>query len=136
MKTTLNEIRKYRPCADGWKTLLASLNKTEADDEPLSFSHILASNGIRDAIWCTRVLPKNEIVSFAADVAESVLHIYESKYPDDGRPRKAIESARKYSAAAAAAAFAAAAADAYAAARKEKWREIEKIFIKHFCQED
>ena len=33
--TTLNAIRKYSPCTDGWKKLLAHLGKTEADDEPL-----------------------------------------------------------------------------------------------------
>ena len=33
---------------------------------------------------------------FAADCAERVLPIYEKKYPDDDRPRKAIKAARKY----------------------------------------
>ncbi len=33
---------------------------------------------------------------FAADCAEHVLHFYEDKYPDDDRPRKAIEASRKY----------------------------------------
>ena len=33
---------------------------------------------------------------FAADCAERVLHIFEEKYPDDDRPRKAIEAARKF----------------------------------------
>ena len=33
---------------------------------------------------------------FAADCAESVLPNYESKYPDDARPRKAIQAARDY----------------------------------------
>jgi hypothetical protein len=32
---------------------------------------------------------------FAADCAEHVLHIYEKNYPDDNRPRKAIEAVRK-----------------------------------------
>lgn len=31
---------------------------------------------------------------FAADCAERVLHIYEARYPDDGRPRDAIAAAR------------------------------------------
>ena len=57
---------------------------------------------------------------FAADCAEHVLHIFESKYPNDDRPRKAIEAARQPDAAArtAAADAAAHAADAaaYAAA--------------------
>lgn len=33
---------------------------------------------------------------FAADCAEHVLHSFEVKYPDDNRPRVAIETARKY----------------------------------------
>ena len=33
---------------------------------------------------------------FACDCAEHVLHIYEGKYPDDPRPRRAIETARHY----------------------------------------
>jgi hypothetical protein len=33
---------------------------------------------------------------FAADCAEHVLHFYEDEYPDDDRPRKSIEAARKF----------------------------------------
>src|SRR5271165_6484754 len=33
---------------------------------------------------------------FAADCAEHVLHFYEEKFPDDTRPRKAIEVVRRY----------------------------------------
>jgi hypothetical protein len=33
---------------------------------------------------------------FACDCAEHVLYLYERKYPDDKRPRAAIETARKY----------------------------------------
>jgi hypothetical protein len=33
---------------------------------------------------------------FAADCAERVLYLYEKKYPDDNRPRLAIEAAREY----------------------------------------
>lgn len=33
---------------------------------------------------------------FAADCAERVLHLFEAAYPDDDRPRKAIETARAY----------------------------------------
>ena len=32
----------------------------------------------------------------ACDYAEEVLHLFEDKYPDDKRPRLAIEAARKY----------------------------------------
>ena len=36
------------------------------------------------------------LVSLACECAEHVLHVYESKYPNDDRPRKAIEAARAW----------------------------------------
>jgi len=98
MKTTLNKILSHDPCEDGWEKLLTHLGKTEADDEPLSIRTILDSNGIEHAIWALRAVDdhKREIRLFAADCAESVLHIYENAHPDDDRHRKAIEAARRY----------------------------------------
>ena len=32
----------------------------------------------------------------ACDIAEHVLHIFEKKYPDDNRPRRVIETSRRY----------------------------------------
>jgi hypothetical protein len=63
-------------------------------------------------------LPKNQQILFAADVARSVLHHFEDKYPDDKRPRLAIEMAEslKYDSKIAYAAWnAAATAAAYSA---------------------
>jgi hypothetical protein len=56
--TTLNRIRTHKPCADGWRKLLAGLGKTEADDEPLPFATILRINGLADALWATRCEPQ------------------------------------------------------------------------------
>lgn len=56
MHTTLNAIRAEHPCRDRWETLLKNLNKTQADDEPLSLTTIIDSNGIVDAIWCLRAV--------------------------------------------------------------------------------
>lgn len=94
--TTLNEIKQQHPCNDGWEILLASLNKILADDEPLSFKHILKSNGIKDAVWALCVLDYKDQALFRADIAELVLPIFEEKYPDDDRPRKAVEAARDF----------------------------------------
>ena len=71
---------------------------------------------------------------YAGDCAERVLHIYEKRYPDDKRPREAIETARRYAegkatekelaaawAAASAAARDAASDAASAAARDAAW---------------
>jgi hypothetical protein len=37
---------------------------------------------------------KESAVAFAADCAEHVLHLFEARFPNDDRPRKAIEAAR------------------------------------------
>jgi hypothetical protein len=75
--TTLNRIKAHNPCADGWKKLLTSLNKTQADDEPLSFADIVKSNGLRDALWATQVEPQHKHVwmEFALYCAQSVEHL-------------------------------------------------------------
>ena len=98
LTTTLNAVREHRPCEDGWEKLLKSLKKTKADDEELSLEHILESNGVADAIWCLRTVDgyDREKRLFACDAADHVLHLYEEKYPDDDRPRKAIEVSRRY----------------------------------------
>jgi hypothetical protein len=148
MNTTLNKIKAHSPCEDGWNKLLNHLNKTQSDDEPLSIATILQSNGIRDAVWalCAVEGKDKEIRLFAADCAESVLHIFEKQYPNDGRPRKAIQAARDYAngvigkyeldaawAAAGDAAWAAwaAAGAAARAARNAKWQEIELLLTKY-----
>jgi hypothetical protein len=41
-----------------------------------------------------RIMTYKQYVSYAVFSAESVLDIYEKKYPNDNRPRKAIEAAK------------------------------------------
>ena len=96
--TTLNRIRQAEPCSEGWTKLLAFLNKTHADDEPLDLLTILESNGVEDCLWAFQCTDDNESIyrHMAADFAESVLHIYEADYPNDNRPRLAIQAARDF----------------------------------------
>ena len=119
-------------CAYSWMKLLKSLGKTEADDEPIRFSWIAASNGVNDALWCLCVLGKKHagrVHALICDFAEHVLPIFEKIYPDDKRPRVAIETARRYAAGQAtveelwiaAAAACHAASDAYAAAAADNF---------------
>ncbi len=77
MTTTLNEIQKHDPCKNGWKRLLRSFGKREADDEPLSLIHILESNGIKDAIWCLRCVEGEDkrIRLFAVACVREVQHL-------------------------------------------------------------
>jgi len=93
MKTTLNKIKFYSPCKDGYKKLLTYLGKTEADDEPLYFSTILESNGLSDCIWCFRAAPEynNEWRLFAVWCARQVQHLMQ-----DSRSINALEVAEKF----------------------------------------
>jgi hypothetical protein len=85
MKTTLNKIKEQSPCEEGWIKLLTFLNKIKADDEPLELKTILESNGTFDTIWALRTVESydKEIRLLAADLAESVLHIFEEKFPKE-----------------------------------------------------
>lgn len=78
--TTLNEIKKHNPCKTGWHELLVHLGKRQADDEPLSFTTILESNGLSDAIWALCVLEDHApILHFVHDCAD---HIKDLKNTD------------------------------------------------------
>lgn len=94
MKTTLNQIRDKSPCTDGWKKLLANLGKTQADDEPLSITTVLDSNGIDDALWCLRAVKGHdrEIRLFAVWCARQVQHLM-----TDPRSLAALDVAERFS---------------------------------------
>ena len=96
MNITLNQIRDHYLCKSSWEVLLKSLDKTKADDEPLSLIYILDVLGINDAIWYLKCLEYKDYCLFLADAAESVLHIFEKRFPGDDRPRKCIEGVRNY----------------------------------------
>lgn len=93
--TTLSDIKSFNPCESGWKKLLAGLDKTKADDEPLSYSKILEINGIADAIWSLRTSRKLA-QAYAIACAESVLPIFETRRPGDMRVRECIEATKGY----------------------------------------
>ena len=75
--TTLRKIRQHSPCSEGWRTLLSSLGKTGADDDPLPLVTILQSNGLDDTLWCLRTITGHdkEIIRFALACAQDVRHL-------------------------------------------------------------
>ena len=93
MKTTLNKIKAFEPCVDGWKKLLTYLKKTKGDDEELPLLTILESNGLNDALWALRTVDgfDKEIRLMACDFAESVVHL-----TNDERSVTAIKVSRNY----------------------------------------
>ncbi len=111
MKTTLTKILRYNPSErlkqhlSFINTKILKYNPSERLKQHLSFINttnsidfmiIKKTVGIVDAIWCLRVLDYNDYCLFLADVAESVLPIFEAVYPNDKRPRKAVEGIRAW----------------------------------------
>lgn len=93
MRTTLNKIRAHSPCRDGWEKLLRHLNKTAADDDPLSIAAVLNSNGFDDTLWCLRAVEgrDREIRLYAVWCARQVQHLM-----TDPRSLTALEVAEEY----------------------------------------
>jgi hypothetical protein len=126
LHTTFKLAHESGACTEGYRKLakhLGGVNKY-GKDTPIPLAVIIESNGLADAIWtlrCTLESSKDIQIEFACRCAEHVLHLYEDKYPDDKRPREAIEAARAYAEGRGSAAEAARAAEAawaaWAAAR-------------------
>lgn len=97
MSTTTREIFKiYKPGCFGWIKLLTKLGKTKPDDEPVSLEYILDSNGIRDAVWALQLFEYVDYCWFLADIAESVLPLFEKEHKNDDSIRKLIQLIRNY----------------------------------------
>lgn len=99
LTTTLKLLRAHAACVDGYRKLKKSLGAEWSDTRPINLLSILKSNGAQDTLWCLRATVENcEKVrcNIAADLAESVLHHFTEKYPDDDRPAKAIQAARDF----------------------------------------
>lgn len=116
MKTTIEEIYKFKPCFSGFKTFVENHFDSSFGEEvvtieeiygslfdfektrSISILEILNSNGAEDAFWALRTQKYKDYCLILADVAESVLHIFEDEYPEDKRPRDVINAMRKYNA--------------------------------------
>jgi hypothetical protein len=101
-ETTLKEILKFNPCKYGLKNLLEGLKYSNpvTDEElnrPIKTRFIFDNNGYKDCLWVLQVFAgKPDWYRLKADIAESVLYIFEEKYPEDKRPREAIQAARDF----------------------------------------
>lgn len=125
---TIKELNKLKPCPEDGRRARALLRKLNSDPEHC-FTAVEAREAgctFADIMWAAGVLARTDktverkLQMFAADCVARVLHIFERKYPNDDRPRKAIKARRDYangriSANAAYADYAAARAAAFAA---------------------
>ena len=116
-KVTKEFLKEKSACRDGYEWWLKNCDGLDN----VAQIKKLAEHRFDWANWLiVRMMEYKEYVSYAVFAAEQVIDIYEKKYPDDKRPRNAIEAAKKCikdpSKANKAAAYAAAADAAYAAA--------------------
>ena len=101
LQVTLNTLKKHDACQDGYVRLSKSLGGDEIYglDTPINVLTILKYNGLDDALWSLRatIQNSNKVSNlFSADCAESVLHIFEEKYPYVMQPRNAIQATRDF----------------------------------------
>ena len=89
MQINKEVLKSLDPCSDRYKNYLENYPNFDGSfDEFLDLENITHN----DKIWVAkRVLNTNQIVHFGLLCAQSVLHIFEEKYPEDKRPRNCIE---------------------------------------------
>jgi hypothetical protein len=99
LTTTLNLLHKAEACQPRYKVLVIALGIDYPKDQEISLLTILETNGIDDALWalCATVQDCEKVARLmAADFAELVLPEWLKYYPNDDRPRLAIQAARDF----------------------------------------
>ena len=91
MNITIDWLKEKAACAEGIAWFKAQ-EKTEA----VAVLKALIEEGQLDwANWTiVRVMTRPQYLAYAIYAAEQVIDIFEKKYPNDKRPRKAIEAAK------------------------------------------
>ena len=99
ISTNKQELLKLKACKSGFDEFV----KAHGDKSEVLFSECLKSNGWDDTWWLIKEVYSQlsikqtiDLHLLGCDWAESVLCNFESEYPDDSRPRLAIEAKRKF----------------------------------------
>ena len=99
ISTSKKELLKLKACSPGFDVFV----KAHGDKPEVLFSECLKSNGWDDIWWLIVEVYSQLSIKQTIDLhllgcewAESVLCNFESEYPDDKRPRLAIEAKRKF----------------------------------------
>lgn len=96
VKINIELIKSFNPCQDGLDNFIKHHKDFSGSElELLELDNVSVS----DKLWLLlrkEFIPENDLHELACKFAESVLHIFEDEYPNDKRPRKAIEAKRKF----------------------------------------
>ena len=94
MKLTTYWFKKWKPCRKGVEWFLENFDYGANTKKVIK--KIIKDNELDYANWAlVRCMTYEQYVKYACYAAKQVLHIYEKKYPDDKRPRDAINAALK-----------------------------------------
>jgi len=92
MKITKEFLKEENACRSGYEWWLSNCEGLSNQDQIKK----LAEHRNDWANWLlVRVLPYKQRIMYAVFAAEQVIDIYEKKYPDNKKPRLAIEAAKK-----------------------------------------
>ena len=92
MKISMEWLKEKRACDGGTEWFISQ----EETDGLLVVKKLLKENQLDWANWLiARIMDRKQYLAYAIFAAEQVLDIYEKKYPDNKKPREAIEAARK-----------------------------------------
>lgn len=89
MRINKQILENLKPCENRWKNYLSHYESFDGDfDDFIDFEHV----SYDDKIWVSKkVLSKNQLFHFAILCADSVLYIFETKYPNDSRVKDCLE---------------------------------------------
>lgn len=91
-KITKKFLKKHDACEDG----VEWFESQKETDGLRMVKKLMKEKRLDWANWLiVRLMKYKQYVSYAVYAAEQVIDIYEKKYPDDDRPRKAIAAAKK-----------------------------------------
>ena len=92
MKITDKWIKNKRPCEEALKWW----DKTERNSTTI-LKNLIKEEHYDWANWfIVRLMTHDKKIRYAIYAAEQVIDIFEKKYPDNDRPRKAIQAAKNY----------------------------------------
>lgn len=131
----LEVIKTLNPCKDRLDNYVKFY-----ENKSFTKRHFMGLKNIshQNKLWVAfRLMPKEKVRLATADIAELVLPVFESKYPNDNRPRLAIEAARNLNLSSSEIRNAAYAAYAAAAAQRSgcagaKEKTIRTIVLKYW----
>src|SRR3990167_2441231 len=96
MKTNLEKVTALNPCKEGLVWYKDKFGESDVSVETV-INQLMDDDKFDWANWfIVRNFTHEQKVMYAIFSAEQVIGIYETKYPDDNRPRKAIEVAKAY----------------------------------------